>query len=739
MTRQSCSQVAADEDEQELSEPAPYQGFPPRLSVCLNEVTVMDREIEGVSPGARMEPDARPLGSDGKDLIKQVAAWCVDLLRMGDMDAVWASSAGRPDWTPDDPVEERWAKHITELVLGTAYGGPDITAGFREPRIREGFGGGVVYILQRFQRESIPWTTLGEHWASVKNRKLASMGHAPENVELIEPIPNDDPACSLYLACQYMTTYAVLSRGFTIEEHLNGIGLPARQCDKFWIFSSDDDENLSAGAPGAWYPTPEAQQTVATALEKGQAIGPGTVYTFNPIGNLPRGYVRVPVEEAASILISCMREDGTLNKARAMIMLELANSRRIEEVKQSERALGRDLKGLSTQLNAKLAARGMTGPKGGEHIAAKLIRDLGNTIENETTYFDEAEEKPISVTTLQVQVDLRAQLPGSHISCVLRRWNVGGVEMVQLLDTNLHDSPVAGATKGAEAIPLVAPLGSAWDRGGVVDGNPLSMITPGPGTRFVGLGTLPPAPDLEAMVDHLRKVRPVGLARLVVALDAPRDPKAPWWNDTFRFEHILFISRGALTWGTGPTENYTIPRYLLSLRDIPYHRDVRAYWMLYAPRSELADVLWAPGARTRNLEALVEDARARRAARPRTVKKGQWIDPPPLELNTSDALKPVALLASQADGKVGIAWQGHDLKQSNLGGGRGSPPEVLRRILLAPSWSPLDVGRVKPDGDFTDLDAARKDVLQAYVSPSIEAADPGSALELPDYLSVGAT
>ena len=112
------------------------------------------------------------------------------------------------------------------------------------------------------------------------------------------------------------------------------------------------------------------------------------------------------------------------------------------------------------------------------------------------------------------------------------------------------------------------------------------------------MGTLPLLTDAGAIEAHLKRARPVGVARLVI-IDRRNHPQDPTIDD------VVFISRAISMWSTAsPTRNYSISRLLFSLRNTPHRKAVKAYGSVYAPRNELSSSMWAEGARAKRLDEM---------------------------------------------------------------------------------------------------------------------------------------
>ncbi len=168
-----------------------WKDRPPSLAICLNAVTVRPGRIQDGSASVK----SGPVTSDHvKALIDQICMQLTDtsfekVWDCGDGEMPTRTGLPRPD---ADHTDEKWARAIDELTLGTAYAGPDIVANFFNVPIP------IKHIYSRF--------SLGD-------------GSTAGN----------DPVYSIAIACQHMTTYGALTRGVSISLHLElGESRPAK-------------------------------------------------------------------------------------------------------------------------------------------------------------------------------------------------------------------------------------------------------------------------------------------------------------------------------------------------------------------------------------------------------------------------------------------------------------------------------------------------------------------------------
>jgi hypothetical protein len=153
---------------------------------------------------------------------------------------------------------------------------------------------------------------------------------------------------------------------------------------------------------------------------------------------------------------------------------------------------------------------------------------------------------------------------------------------------------------------------------------------------YIGMG-VPKAPgDLAAQVARIRKTRPIGFARLVLAargakFDQPIDKDKPPAD-------LLFVSRLLRMYGDADDQNFTIARYYWSLRKLANTNEVQAYWVFYAP----IDVALGPDA------APDKKAKAAYAKAVMTAPRSKKVD----EFATPFSKDSWVVIGNMADGQV---------------------------------------------------------------------------------------
>jgi hypothetical protein len=89
-----------------------------------------------------------------------------------------------------------------------------------------------------------------------------------------------------------------------------------------------------------------------------------------------------------------------------------------------------------------------------------------------------------------------------------------------------------------------------------------------------GFGVLPPSPGLAAATDRMKRLWPLGFARLVIK--------------RLSDQHVLYATPLLPMHHAGDTNNFSPARLMWALRGIPHPDVLTAEWRLYIPRGELA-------------------------------------------------------------------------------------------------------------------------------------------------------
>ncbi len=401
--------------------------------------------------------------------------------------------------------------------------------------------------------------------------------------------------------------------------------------------------------------------------EKVPGYGPGTIYTYNPLH-----FTEFMMSEVDSRDL-IVDGDGNVQigeDGMPLLKDKMAGFRRLLEgqaaVKQANKN-NEEAVAAANSFMIKLGSKARFEPTPtpiGEGTAAAVAPNAN---------VPEAEKNAIGLYTVRVPTT-GLQLDGSHVAMVLRCFTTSaGHRAVQLLDTNAHIKP--GVTirdeDGKAANSMATPddyhafeLMAGYQ--GIFAGEGCTDVG-GTKANFVGLGTLPAIAQAEDVLESLRRTRPVGLARLVLARRAP----AP---QEIAADDILFISQMIPMWGTKtPYQNYTISRLLWSLRNTPYYKTVQAFWIVYAPKGPLAEAMWDTGARDRTLCEMALDA-LERGNKYRPANKPLWTN-----LHTARDLTAMAVLSHDDLGHVQELWRDHALKG---GTGQGTAPKLIAELFV---------------------------------------------------------
>jgi len=632
---------------------------PPRLAVSINQLDIQpERATSDFGNTARADEITL-------EVVKEVVDWICAMLEDDEMwGKAWSTIGGKhptKEWNNDE--EESWAKLMDELFLGCAYSGSEIVAGFPSKGTVKG---ATQYIYSRF---------------------MADIEDVYENK------PNTDPAYSIAVACQHLTTYGAVGRGIRVDADMGGGCIPASQRGAALpIFRQGS---------GKWYTTKPIQIlgvdakldiemygriTTFTAFNANAVTytvpgyGPGTVYAYNPMGHTEFTFVEVGEDEL-------VKEDGKIKKdddGNAYVLPRAALSKELE-AQNAKRATDSTLAAVDS------IAKNTFKMDVGKREILPIDQALAMTLKSDPTIPEEEKNKAGRYTAL---LRHSAQLDGSHVSMVLRTYKMGADNVVQLLDTTSHTTGNMGD------YPMFRPVAQY---SGIFAGEHFTKIE-GNQNNFVGIGVLPALTSAaEGQLDAMRRARPVGLARLVVA-------RAASATADFGEDDILFVSRMIPMWSRAdPKRNYSIARLLLSLRNTPYYASLQAFWVVYAPRGALAEVMWGETARGMTLEAMQTE----------TVKRANaYADPkkPALpdgaresrkhertRLSTALDLLPIAVVATKEGGLAQQVWRNHLAPV-----GQGTPPKIIRELFIATGCPSVDF-LLKKQKELTKLFEADRD------------------------------
>ncbi|NUP12484.1 MAG: hypothetical protein HOW73_41090 [Polyangiaceae bacterium] len=627
---------AAPGTQTEVSASAPNKDRPPRLAACINEQTVKpDRTPNGdgtwaLAPGQAADSDA----------LVDVIRWTCEMLEnTANWNAVWNTPAGEhPNPTelaanPQGKYEEEWAKLIEQLFLGAAYSGPDIAAQF--PSSGKVGSSAMVYIYSRFfERDSSG------------------------------ALSTEDPAHSLLVACQTLTTYGALARGVKLDPELARAGIPASQAaSSLPIFSNRWYSPAPIKMFGTNKELPYIKVTSSEAHDPekmstlSSEFGGGTIYTYNP------------ARFTEFILAEARKEDLLLDQKGEPILDEAGHAK--VDPRVSQRRI------LEAQQKTKDQDKAR---QGAQDLFDRATGQPKRTVEP-TPVMEGVERNAGAAAgatgTYKAKLPMNVQLDGSHVAMVLRRFTTStGKPAVQLLDTTSHAGPGAAGAGGASGSLMFSRIA---DNGGIYAGEAFHTVPAHKTANFVGLGVLPTIAEPEKTLANIRRARPVGLGRLVVA----KREGAPDWRgvaaNPIGPDDIYFISKMVRLWGEEPEQNYSLSRLLWSLRNTPYRRELQAFWIAYSPRWALAEVMWEKGTRSLSLEEIATEAISRANKYP--SKKETEIT----ALNAGRDMRAVAVLSHDEQGNALELWRDHCLKTS----GQGAPPKIIRELFVDTGALPL--------------------------------------------------
>lgn len=622
-----------------LSEFYPYGDSPPRLAAGINDTltdaspsaqfasstkvrTKGDKAKTAVTEGSPMSTPQSDKVADPLQakVVEDILTWIEYRLDLG-ISAAWMSQIAQVlEWSPTGGPEEGWAQAITEMFLGATYSGPGPTYMFGGTLQRNAKTGALVS-----DGVSAPgpdkWETMvyrrveRRQWRYKADRFGLQSWENPVRFAEDGDEENTDPAIPIGVACQHLSTYAVITRGIPLDA-LGSATFPAvgfMASDKNWgtaIFGGPGYDKVpsgkSASLPGFQLPNPKLNPppkpkpgeseppplepppkeppkvtdfiNVKTGLDAG--MGPGCIAIYDT----DRGTERAPPElYMTAYELKKYGPDATklygayfktrLSKEEAS-SFSSAWSNKDRPVTEAQSVVDAQQK-IVTHLEAKeKRTQAEEQKQGAAKDALKKATDELST--------DKLPRVSVAYPGPGHQYD------GAHIYAVLRKHPTK--PMVQLLDVNSSNNLQTLELTGSESL-LVE------QREGIVDAAGRTQLYD-MNNAFGGLGVLPPHSFDQAQVDFLRKARPVGLGRVAITR---RGGKASDVNEG----DVLYVSRLIRLYGDTPDKNYWMSKLLWSLRNTPGFTDVQVWWIVYAPRGLLAKAMWAHGARAMKLSNFV--------------------------------------------------------------------------------------------------------------------------------------
>lgn len=630
--------TASGTDWTKLSEFYPYGDAPPRLAAALNDTltdapegTVFENKSKPKAKTSKKDPPetASPMETPQKhevqdlyqaSVVEDILNWVAYRLDLG-LSAVWLSQVAQVlEWSPDGGAEEGWAEAIMELFLGVTYSGPAQTYNFGGVYKRDGAGALVDdkddklgswerTIYRRIERKQ---------WIKKGDRYSLRSWEDPIPFEEDGEEDNTDPAIPIGVACQHMTTYGVLSRGFTLDSMGNGtypgVGLMASDAnwsdplfggkgyDKLPLAKADSmggvhlpkpapppppkpakAEGEAASKPDDKPPPPPPESTVAYYLDVNNALqagfGPGSIAIYDT----DRG----TDQKSHPTLYMTVYEKNKYGDD-AKIYGQYFKTRQSDEHKSGFGSNWTVENRPTTEAETDIAAC--------ESAIAKIEAKEKKTKTDEQNL--EIQKKRLDDLNSKKGTDVLPRTPvtypgtrqydGSHIYGVLRKHPTK--PMVQLLDVNMKNSYQALEATGSESVMFEA-------KSAIVDSESYTHLYD-ENHAFGGLGVLPEHEVDQAQVDFLRKARPVGLGRIAITKRV--------LGSKMTDADVLYVGRLMRMYGDSPDKNYWISRLLWSLRNTPGFTNVAVWWFVYAPRGLLAKCMWAHGAREMKLTDYVE-------------------------------------------------------------------------------------------------------------------------------------
>lgn len=617
----------------QLSEFYPYGDHPPRLAAALNDTPT---NVRGKAQFAKVKNTRTPLNkkkaeAEGKELevpqrdvftpaeiadgtaVVEITQWIENRLKgatLFDMfDTAWLSQVGPlAKWSPTMSPEDQWAMRLPELFLGVTYAGVGPVHGFGGPQQRGKSGelepaSGKVFrgssqtlwepfVFSRIEKDRVLYA--GEQY------DLHSWQEpVPPLVDKVEP--NTDPAIPISVACQHMSTYVVLTRGFPLASMGNWTTpctalMASDACKDLVLFTKkkkDDEKYVHKGtqiawdgARGQWLSPTDELLKVENAITAG--MGPGSIVVYDPDhGATLKEVVHMNAYEKAKHGPDPVKIFGAFYKTRNTVKYQdvTFTSDWKDPGRVSERLV--DLRAKQQQL-ATVQAKPNKLPKDDKQIL-QLQKDVA---ELEAKAHMDAPREAIASPGGK-------QYDGSHIYAILRV--SPDKKSVQLMDVNSKGN--LGGLKETNSHAILDRQGGE----GIIDGGVEWKSLYNDANGFSGIGVLPSHTVTAEHVAHMRKARPVGLARLVLTTRLPEEGKA---TRQMVDDDVLYVSKLFRMYDDGPLDNHYVSHLLWSLRNSPGFTSVQPWFCLFVPQGLLAKCMWAHGARSMKLGDFVKRFRA---------------------------------------------------------------------------------------------------------------------------------
>jgi hypothetical protein len=611
--------TASGADWTKLSDFLPYGDHPPRLCVALNDPTnarfeatfaKMKRAKPKAGPkapqefGLELDVPQRDVFEEAQiasgQAIEDIAQWVEQRLKVGLGIGTWISQIGPlMQWAPAGGPEESWAQVISEMFLGVTYSGGSPTYAFGGP-LERGADGSLKHIAgaREFRGGALfPWDSY--FFSRIERTRSLRAADPFDIVSWQEPVKptadsdpaNDDPAIPIGTACQHLTTYAVLTRGFPLScmgsATFPSVGLNAN--DGAWGMPAFGGATYTNKRTGIKYEGPKGKRILPhdkSLLEVKNAIAngmkPGSIVIYDTDRGAANADLAMNDYEIQKHGPDPVKIWGVYYKTRKSVadtdvdFADWTNPNRPSEHTADLAAAQAQV----TTLEAKREA----------HPEKKLTKTDQSNLDKANQRVKDLQGKK-SLDTIprphKVPCPGTRQYDGSHIYAILRVHPEK--PYCQLLDVNQSDNPAALVEAGGDS--LIARQGGQ----GIIDGARKRDYLYNDNNGFAGIGVLPDHTVTQEQVDFIRRARPVGFARLALSRRLPEEGKpARMMVNT----DVLYVSKLFRLYDEGKTENHYISHLLWALRNSPGFTNVQPWWFVYVPRGLLAKCMWAHDARS---------------------------------------------------------------------------------------------------------------------------------------------